>query len=701
MKPWERYAAAPAAGDVASKPWERYAAAPEEVEKPAYQMTDEDREIFGSITSSPTLGDGALNSLAIGMDKGFTNVIDGARDLYNRATGDDDALARINKEADYGDAAFNRDFDGDWWAKGGELGGEVIATAPLGGVTAKLGAGAMAAGRTARLAAAEGFAAEALTQRGGLQDRAVAGAGGAVGGAAGDLALKGVGRVARAHLSNVDANGIKARHLADDTDAAARVRQAAEDGGYQLDAVDAERRGYLEREALRGNDQYDTFKQGQHTDIIDKARSFLPEDAQGAVGQGAKMREAAADDLFAALKSKKDYSEAEVDAFYEEWRRSMGGEKVPLPGLEEKLTKFLDPVDGEILNADKATGEGIREVLTKYGMLGNPESSIRDAAGNPIAKGGFSVGQIEKVRQELNGYYTPGLSKTGKRALEQAKEIVDEHVALHAFKGLKDESVQTLYKGQKATEGYRIHQGTWGNKTFLGKLTRAGIDGTGFAESPTKALRSLLSQDKVADLQKLKDVMEFGDEAQRAAWKNITELPLIEALEAGLKGSPNELGIAAFERALPKSPKARQLLWGDKSDDIDKAIRAWKLNGTKPPQKGNINTSNTAMVHDALSVGARVGAASGLMGRVGQLLLAVPSAMKMVRTGIRNGAREIDVQRLVDGQLPQAAEAKLMKEMKEEMIAAYGDASIAKYDNALNLIIRNTIREMYTGDSAE
>ena len=651
------------------------------------------------------MADGRFDEFAIGMGKGMTDVGRGVKDLWLRSTdysgSNKDALDQLNARAEEEQSNYDRDLGDSNYAFAGEMVGEIAATAPVGSVLGGItkGAQAIRGGQAMRLAATEGALAEGITQRGGLEERGGAALGGAAGGLVGDAAMKGVGKLITRSVRKKDALGVGRRLSRMDDEADALQKQAMDDGGYSLDRVDATKtsEGYMSREAVRGQPEYIDYKAKQQSDITAKAESFIPESSRGV--SGADARESTANNLVGALDNSKNYSAAEVDAFYTEWRMSMGDEKVPLPGLEEQLTTFLKPKadGGSILKVDSAIGEEIRGVLGSYGMLGAPEAAIRDAAGNPIATGGFTVGQIEMVRQELNGYYTPNLSRTAKAALEQAKGIVDEHVALHAFKGLKDESVGTLYKGQKATEAYKIHQKTWGNKTFLGKLTAAGVDGDDFATAPAATLRKLLNSDNVTKLAKVKSIMELGTADEKAAWQSLTELPLIEALEAGLKANPNELGIKAFEKALPKTSSARKLLWGDKADEIDKAIRAWKLNGTKPAQgAGAMNNSNTAMAHNAVSVGARVGAASGAFGRVGQLMLAIPGTINLIKGGIKKTGLHLDAEAIASGKLPAAAENKIRAQLKKDIAAAYGDSKLAQFDNVINFLIRNSVRELAT-----
>lgn len=651
-------------------------------------MVSGDDNIFGSQK---------FEEFRMGVGKGMMDVGQGAKDLYLRATDYDgsnaDALDRLNAKADEEQANFNRDLGDSGWATAGEMTGEIAATLPLGGIVAGAGRSAAIAGKTGRLAMAEGALAEGITERGGIGDRAGMAAMGAAGGKAGDALMKMAGKGVSKYRASVDPQGIKARHRALEATGDSKIAQAEADGGFTLDRVDAMGEGHMEREALRGTPEYDAMHQRQADDILAKAREVSGPGAAGREGTAQAFREETANNLAEVLSSKRASSEAEVDKFYGDWREAMGDERIPLPGLDDSLNKVLTE---EMNVADKATGQVIEEVLGKYGMVGKKTSAILDANGNPIAEGGFTVGEIEKVRQELNAIYTPGLSKTGKRLIEKAKAAVDEHVSLHTGKAgsISDEGVQTLNKGRKATETARIHYETFNDKSFLGKLTKAGVDPNELASNPQATLRKLLHPDNARDLKKLKGMLALGTKAEQKVWKDMGDLVKLEALEAGTKGNTMELNVAAFERGLKGSPEAlKDLLGAAEYAKIKKATAAFKLAGTKPAQRGAINTSNTAMTHAKISVGARLAAGSGMLGRVGQLILAVPSVMQLVKGANAKSANLLNVERLANGQMPVEVQEKMLKAMREELAEAYGNPAILENTNALNFLIRSTLRE--------
>lgn len=655
-------------------------------------------EIGGAYTSGP------LEDFAVGVGKGMYDVGRGAKDLWLRATdrggSNDDALSRLNSRAEEEQALFDRNLGDSKSAFAGEMIGEIAATLPVGGAVGGLGRGAMAAGKTARLAALEGAISEGITRRGDAGERLGAAAGGAAGGLLGDVTMKGLGKGVTKYRTKWDSEGIGRRATDASTLADKRVAQAAEDGGFTLDRVDAMGEGYGERDALRmASPEYATFKQAQEDQIKSKASSFIDPELQGRVGSGDAVREQTANNLADALKSVKTDGEAKVNEAFRQWREMPGGdERIPMPGLEDRMNGILN--DRSIFSeaVKDELDEPVRRVLGEYGMLAKQgDDAILDAAGNPAATGGYTAQMIEEVRQQLNDYYPRMKSKRAKRALEKVKEGIDEHVSLQ-FQKVGDGARDTLQAGRKATEAFKEHDAVWGNRRFLGKLTELGMDGEAFKTKPAITLRKMLHSDNVSDLKRLKKEMNsLKDPRLKKAWQGMADLPLLEAMEAGLKGNAKDLNVNAYEAAIKRiSPEAREVLWGkSKANQVERAVKAWKLHATAPSMKGAVNRSNTAgAMHNFAGAGVRLAAAGG----AGQKILALVPLSAGISKIMKQGQLADDAARLMAGKLPKEAEEQLVQKVKQELIAAYGNPAVAQFDEPLAYLARQLIRESVNGD---
>lgn len=149
----------------------------------------------------------------IGMGRGLTNTGRAVQDGFYRATGNGDALDRLNARIEGERGAWDTLAENSTAASVGEVLGEVAATAPLGGIAgagakglllkAAPKAGALAKG--AVLAAADGGVSAGVLQRGGIEERASAGAEGAAWGVGTAGVLGAVGNIGR-RVSNSGKN---------------------------------------------------------------------------------------------------------------------------------------------------------------------------------------------------------------------------------------------------------------------------------------------------------------------------------------------------------------------------------------------------------------------------------------------------------------------------------------------------------------
>ncbi|MCF6318379.1 MAG: hypothetical protein L3J83_03730 [Proteobacteria bacterium] len=94
--------------------------------------------------ADPTRNMSNFDKVAVGMGKGFTDIGQGVKQIGKNVGsffGMNTEPEKYNKQIADEDAQFNKDFEGDWYAKGGRIGGQLIGTAPAGAIAggAKLG----------------------------------------------------------------------------------------------------------------------------------------------------------------------------------------------------------------------------------------------------------------------------------------------------------------------------------------------------------------------------------------------------------------------------------------------------------------------------------------------------------------------------------------------------------------------------------
>lgn len=648
-------------------------------------------DVFGDfnpadVTPLPQEADDFL----IGVGKGAVDVGRGVQDAWHRVTGNEDALTRLTAKAEAEDAQYRRDLADSGWATAGHITGQVAATLPAGGVVAGLGRGAAAAGHTGRLAVAEGALSEGLSQRGNPGERAVAAAGGAVGGAAGDLAVKGVSQAARRLMAKRDSQGIRAAAAARDAEADERVRFARDAGGYTLDRADAalDDLALREREATRIADtsgEFAAFRGQQEADILARASSFIDEEYQRYIGESGAAREDAADRLAGLLASERRADEREVSQAYDAWSKAAGDEPLDVTGLGDRLEGIV----AEIPYADRGTREGLRGMLREYGIGTEASAAV------------FTAGKVERVRKELNAFWQQGRGDANK-ALSSLKEAIDNHVASQVDT-LSVDGARAVELGRQATALARENFKKWDKRTIFAKLTETGPDGDSLRKAPQSTLRHFLNKDQVSDLAALKFHLHTVKDPQAAeVWNSIANVPLLEALDAGLKatgGTSDMLNVTRFKEVINRlTPRQQDTLWGlDGAVEIRRAVAAWELHGRKPAVRGAINNSGTAETLVSLgNMGVRAAGAPG----AGTAVLGLLNASKAVQSALRSSLAEVNAQRLANGRLTVDAERRQTAKLKRELLKAYGSPEMLKYDRLFGWMARQLVRESITQEDA-
>ena len=160
-------------------------------------------------------------------------------------------------------------------------------------------------------------------------------------------------------------------------------------------------------------------------------------------------------------------------------------------------------------------------------------------------------------------------------------------------------------------------QKKWGKGTTLGKLTEKMPDGDLYKTSPSASLTAYLNKNNAGSLKKLLGELRLGGPAEKEIARQLSDLPMTEALEAALKGGGEEFNDRAFKSVIDKiSPDAQKSLWGPgRAKEVNAAIKAWGLRGTKPIQKGNLNNSGSAKsLHNIAQPAIRLSAGLGALG---------------------------------------------------------------------------------------
>ena len=710
MNPWEQdWEATP----TEVKPWEvDYSGAAEEAveeESPSH-VGSVPLRIPGTQIGTDIPVPRQVESMMTGLGRGVSNMADGVQDLYLRANdrgGDNaDALDRLNARAAEDTKRFNKDFDGDWWAKGGEFGGEVLSTLPvgaaLGGITKATNAGKAAAGWAAtRLAGTEGFLTESVTRRGDAQERLGAGAVGLVGGYAGDLVMKGIGKGVSKYRGSWDEHGVIAKHREAGEAADKLQQQALDDGGFELDRVDATGVGRNEREALRGTSEFQDYRAIQERQIRNKAESFLPDDLRGVDGTVDDKIGDSAGKVWGSVREQMTEAGAAVDTNYYKWRESLGNEEIELPDLAGDIGKLMNG-DGTKagLNTSILTelDEPIAEIMKKYGLIADDTAEglkhLVDTDGRRIGTSGFTAARIEEMMQDLNAVHRRTKNSDTQGAIGRIKEMVNEHVDQNMAK-LSSSSVESINLGRAATASRREYSEKWSSKSFLGNLNKKGLNGQEWAKDPKAAFRSMMNTGKKQDLMLMKAAVdESGDKVMQAEFRKLSYMPMLEALEKSVDSSTDAISTKRFTDMMKGiDTDVQKALWGEETyDAMQRAMRAWKLHGKKPSQKGAMNNSNTAFVHNMMGAAIRASAAAG----GGQQMLVFNSLFNAGKALADAGAKQADADLLMAGKLPKAAQDRLEAFMKDNIKKAYGDPDMAKFDKLLSLVVRNSIREAAT-----
>lgn len=330
--------------------------------QPSYE--EERSRMYDENVASMSTGE----KVAVGAGQVVASGIEGVKDLYYGATGQDEKREALNAEADENERIYGELSDRSTAAKVGNVLGEVgvgIATGVgVGGVYKGVKAAQMlnnvskgkALLQTGGVLAVEGAVVEGIRNRGDALDRLVDAGEGALMNVGGQAVVAGAGKltggVSRSFAKKAGHEVLDSTRGSRDALVEAKKASALEDGGYILDDVDAHanRSGISRRDQLR---RYNS-PQGQalldrhartELDVTDKARNLIDEanTFEGNAGLRTDI-DGRSENVAQALQSLRSEDLSRVDTAYDSWRSAAGDEKVlfdttPIRG---KMASFVE-----------------------------------------------------------------------------------------------------------------------------------------------------------------------------------------------------------------------------------------------------------------------------------------------------------------------------------------------------------------------
>lgn len=644
-------------------------------------MQQEEREASNKewVDGMMSTDEGFVENARIAVGRGFSNVKDGAVDLYNRATGNDEAVAEMDQRRSVDDAGWGR-FKGEnpVTATVGEFVGEAAATLPLGmgaagavGKATGMGTASLTARQSALLAASEGAVADSIATRGDAEERLKAGL---ISGATGGIADAWMTKAGRALARRSARKSYLKEGIADEERYIQRtIDQVEADGGYRLDAADASGRETVldarDRARALDSNEMRKFEAVQERDIAEQARDF----ADGTQGIN-RAPEEIADDLKDILADERSADFSSVDAAYNEWRGSFGSQvELPMNGFMNEVDNLM----GQVNEGQRGIVMRMNSIMKRHGI----------SEGEPL-----SVDVVEKVIQDVNSLYKPNDSKYN-RAAGKVKEALDQWVddALESIGDLPADHPVALGRQARAT-ARKMHE-KWNTGDIVDKLTKANSK-----TAPLDALHALNAKKNHGELAKLKMRLKSSKDPRAAqVWADMEAMPIFDAISAALpahasanmaEGGVDIFNSKAFANSINRlSESTQRTLWGDEgAKAINDAVVAWSQRGRKIQTRGNPNTSGTA----------RAIGQSGIRAAGGKMLMALPwidkVAVKVQNRAIRKGGEAIRA-----GKLDKRSIKAVEQELREEFAETYKNAP-TKYGVVFDYLAREMAREMTDSD---
>ena len=639
--------------------------APSAPEAPSADLSSpENQELFGDLTTGQPEGwRRNLSEFAIGAGKTVDDYVSGAQELGIRTgrvfdnlagrnekyASEYDALTELNDRKDKENAMYERDLGDSGYAFAGGLTADIAGTAPLGmlGLAAK-GGSLLKAGASV---AAESAALGAIRQRGDWWERTkTAGVDGTVGLVAGAGFKYAGGKVA----SRFNKGAIARQVDIDAKDAAENMARAQEYGGYQQNQMDA--RGAnptLESTKIRETSQFGELADAENAQIKARADSFV----ETGLPAGASLEdglEEASNKLFGEFRTQGSASMDEAKAAYDAVTKSTGY-GVNISGKEA----------GEIV-------AGL-EIRPGQGKLGDAVLAALEKRGiTPDSDAWIDVKQIDEAIQDVNSFWIN--DSTGRAAGDNA-------VISRVVNGLKEFAEKKLgpiddlppeHPTRLAAEARDLwikQMDTYGNDSFLGKLTAKGIGDEGWMKDPFTRVKELMKRGKASDMAKLMRAARFaGEKSPEAAqaFKEISDAPLQMAIRDSFNPQTGELNPKKMQKMIFEgmSPDVREGLWGKAKDEqMQEALETWTTRMNAPKKRNVDGTARTASEkHSLMSVIMRTGASLLTGGIDPSLLLAAPAGDNVFRGWLARRALPENIQALAAGKLPLGAQEQAIQD---------------------------------------
>jgi hypothetical protein len=630
----------------------------------------------------------AIGDFGRSVKKGMQDIgLHGTR-LYAQATDNQDLLATINMTRHEENKSHKYVEDRSPVASFlGDAVGEGLALGPLGGVGAaggKVAAGLVAGGLKKAMVGAttavalEGAGAGFLTSEGDtFGERTGDAAIGAGLNVAGGAVIKGVastaGAYARRLLNQGKINDDIANEIA--TKITPRVDSALVDGGYVLDGNTAAgtSQSLNEIRTLRtspdaAGDKLRLFESQQEVQIEAFAKGFV--ERYGPVA--GKHSEDANRVLADALSGARDADQKTFTDAYSYLDELAKTQNFILPN-KAQLAKDIESIDFE--EGAESLAPKVKNIFARYGVGTNltPQNSAeyltkRLESGRESQQ--LTFGTYEKMRQELNSFYSAGKLNSGeKKLIHDAKEMLDGFI-LAATNDPKIGGSAVARQAEKARGAFSDFNDKWSTKELVSRIANSSSLGDGRFGGPSvnlgKAVRTLSNNQDTRGITKVKAAL-LGVEGGEDVWLSLQQAPLLEAFEAAMKptlskranGNVVVFNNKAFEASLNSSMTrdSRKALWGEEmTTEIDKAIVQWANRDISPSSQLRVNGSGTAfaLLHQLRFI------PTGLARKGAQLTAAVGD--KVVDAGFGRRMREEAVGEATDGGMTSSMTQQLADE---------------------------------------
>lgn len=653
-------------------------------------------------------GRSEFDDLSASIGRGFHDVKRGVQGLYASATGNDALQDRIDTDRAKEAELFQRMEDRSPVIAGsGRVVGQAAAMAPIGlvgrgaalaahGGKAAFGANAATLTANARFGVglAEGATAGFVGTDGNMEDRTVAAlAGGAMGGSA-ESAIGGVA----SHISRNAQKGIAGEAAVAKQEAmvADDIAKNQEAGGYTKDYNDVvgDQNSLDVRDTARNvpnNDDVNRFAAKQEADILDRSRELQGEQGgtpltPNQVGEGIQ------DNLGTARVA----DEASVDAKYDAWRATHGGDiMVDTKGFSNIVKEQLK----DVRFGQKGVAKDIEDILTDHDININGKGRA------------LSVDDVEKVIQDINSIYKAADGPSN-RAAGKVKKALDEWV-IDGFGDIDNLPANSpIRTGKEARIAMRENSVKWNSDEAISKITatrKGSDDPTDYLKTATWALGETKKKGNIKDLRKIKLELDKTP-AGKQAWRDLGTTELFDAMEKAVPtghqramtagdGIDNFDSKAYSDHFNKMDTETQDAIFGvEGAQKIRDNIRSWSERGKLTGTRGDPTKLGSARSRNVLQAGVRLGV-SGTKA-TGAWLAALPIISGYVeRTATKSILKQWTANSL--GKMSEPQKKALIKKTYEAFEASSGPTLVNTHGAAYMGMLRGILTPEQETDEAE